>query len=79
MRRHHDCGFSQPDQPLIYANIGFEVMTGYSVQEAVGHNCRFLQDAGTEQSELDKVRTAIKAGEACTWCSRITKSLGKSL
>ena len=55
--------FTQPDQPLIYANIGFEVMTGYSVQEAVGHNCRFLQDAGTEQSELDKVRTAIKAGE----------------
>ena len=69
--------FTQPDQPLIYANIGFEVMTGYSVQEAVGHNCRFLQDAGTEQSELDKVRTAIKAGEACTVVLKNYKKSGE--
>ena len=76
--RHHDCGFfAQPDQPLIYANIGFEVMTGYSVQEAVGHNCRFLQDAGTEQSELDKVRTAIKAGEARTVVLKNYKKSGE--
>ena len=31
-----------PGQPLIYANEGFERVTGYSVAEVVGRNCRFL-------------------------------------
>jgi len=30
----------QPDAPLIYANDGFCRMTGYSLEETVGHNCR---------------------------------------
>jgi PAS domain-containing protein len=29
-----------PDRPLIYANEGFEHMTGYSVAEVLGRNCR---------------------------------------
>jgi PAS domain-containing protein len=41
-----DC--SQPDMPLIYANEAFARITGYSVAESLGKNCRFLQ-----------VRTAI--------------------
>jgi PAS domain S-box-containing protein len=32
-----------PDNPLIYANAGFERLTGYSVAEVLGRNCRFLQ------------------------------------
>ena len=31
------------DQPLIYVNRGFEELTGYSADDAVGRNCRFLQ------------------------------------
>jgi len=69
--------FTQPDQPLIYANIGFELMTGYSVQEALGHNCRFLQDAGTDQNELNKLRTAIEAGEACSVVLKNYKKSGE--
>ncbi len=36
-----DC--SQPDMPLIYANEAFARITGYSVAESLGKNCRFLQ------------------------------------
>ena len=32
-----------PDRPLIYANEGFERVTGYAVAEVLGRNCRFLQ------------------------------------
>ena len=31
-----------PDMPLTYVNPAFEVMTGYSLEEVVGKNCRFL-------------------------------------
>ncbi|ABO97849.1 predicted protein, partial [Ostreococcus lucimarinus CCE9901] len=69
--------FTQPDQPLIYANVGFEVMTGYSVQETVGHNCRFLQGPGTDQNELNKLRNAIKKGEAVTVVLKNYKKSGE--
>jgi len=32
-----------PDTPLIYVNAGFERLTGYSADEVLGRNCRFLQ------------------------------------
>ena len=38
-----DC--SQPGMPLIYANESFARITGYSVAESLGKNCRFLQVA----------------------------------
>ena len=69
--------FTQPDQPLIYANVGFETMTGYSVQETVGNNCRFLQGPGTDQRELNKLRDAIKKGEACTVVLKNYKKSGE--
>lgn len=33
----------QPDQPIIYANLAFEVMTGYSHEQVIGRNCRFCR------------------------------------
>ena len=36
-----DC--SRKDMPLIYANEAFARITGYSVSESLGKNCRFLQ------------------------------------
>ena len=58
--------FSLPDQPLIYANHGFELITGYSIEETVGHNCRFLQGPDTEPEKLAHIRRCINAGERCT-------------
>src|SRR3712207_148156 len=34
---------NQPDDPIVYVNPAFEKTTGYSVEEASGRNCRFLQ------------------------------------
>jgi phosphoserine phosphatase RsbU/P len=49
-----------PDNPLIYANAGFERLTGYSVAEVLGRNCRFLQGAATDSDTVDLLRTAIR-------------------
>lgn len=37
------CDALQPDLPIIYINPTFERMTGYTMDEVVGRNCRFLQ------------------------------------
>src|SRR5664279_5163443 len=48
------------DNPLIYANAGFERLTGYSVADVLGRNCRFLQGAGTDTATVDALRNAIR-------------------
>ncbi len=51
---------TQPDLPLVYVNPAFEVMTGYSLEEVHGRNCRFLQGKETDQPGLTLVREALK-------------------
>jgi len=53
-----------PDEPLIYVNEAFERLTGYSVEEAVGQNCRFLQGDGSDGEAIAKMRAAIENDEA---------------
>jgi PAS domain S-box-containing protein len=50
----------QDDNPIVYANKAFEQITGYSKEETVGRNCRFLQGQEREQEELQQIREAIK-------------------
>jgi PAS domain S-box-containing protein len=57
--------FTQKDNPLIYVNAGFENMTGYSRDEVIGKNCRFLQGDYTDQPQLDIIRHALKSGKDC--------------
>ena len=52
------------DAPIVYANKAFEDMCGYPKEEIVGRNCRFLQGKDRDQPEIDKLRQAIKKGEA---------------
>jgi PAS domain S-box-containing protein len=54
------------DYPIIYANAHFAAMTGYTVEEIVGKNCRFLNQGDRDQPELAKVRTALGEGSACS-------------
>ncbi|WP_353155269.1 EAL domain-containing protein [Herminiimonas fonticola] len=49
-----------PGMPLIYVNGAFETITGYSAEEAIGRNCKFLQGMDTDQPELGKLRAAIR-------------------
>jgi PAS domain S-box-containing protein len=50
---------SLPDNPLIYVNDRFVEMTGYDREEALGHNCRFLQGDGTDEEAVGRIRAAI--------------------
>jgi diguanylate cyclase (GGDEF)-like protein/PAS domain S-box-containing protein len=49
-----------PSQPIIYANPAFEDITGYSVSEVLGRNCRFLQRDDKNQPELAYLSLAQK-------------------
>lgn len=53
----------RPDGPIIYVNRGFEHLTGYTREECIGRNCRFLQGPGTDRSVVARIRKAIQAGE----------------
>lgn len=57
---------SKASQPIIYANAAFQRITGYSLEEVLGSNCRFLQGPHSQQPELDVLRQAISRGESCT-------------
>ena len=48
------------DMPLVYVNKAFETMTGYTKEEVLGKNCRFLQGTDREQKERHKLQEAIK-------------------
>src|SRR4028119_588081 len=54
-----------PDNPLIYVNRSFELMTGYSFEEVLGRNCRFLQSTDGNQPALLEVRAALREGRDC--------------
>ncbi|GJE70791.1 hybrid sensor histidine kinase/response regulator [Methylorubrum podarium] len=50
----------QPDNPIIFANRAFIRMTGYSIDELIGNNCRFLQGPETDRETIAEVRDAIR-------------------
>lgn len=54
----------QKDLPLVYVNRAFQDMTGYSSDEVLGHNCRFLQGPDTDEQELLVMREAIQSRQA---------------
>ncbi|MBT8421649.1 MAG: PAS domain-containing protein [Gammaproteobacteria bacterium] len=48
------------DEPIIWVNTAFEEITGYSAGEAVGRNCRFLNEGVDGTAEVkEELRTAI--------------------
>ena len=53
------------DLPITYVNPAFEVMTGYSLEEVQGKNCRFLQGAERDQPALELVRR--RCGNSVSW------------
>ncbi|WP_374567728.1 PAS domain-containing protein [Nitrosomonas sp.] len=50
----------QEDLPLVYVNKAFEQITGYTLEETVGKNCRFLQGNEHDQAGVQQLRDAIK-------------------
>jgi PAS domain S-box-containing protein len=52
------------DNVLIYVNPAFERMTGYSAEEILYQDCRFLQAGDRTQPGLVELREAIAEGRA---------------
>ena len=52
------------DSPIVYANKAFERLTGYSQEDIIGHNCRFLQGEDRDQPERYQIREAMENHEA---------------
>ena len=57
-----------PDNPIVFATPGFYRLTGYTPEQVLGRNCRFLQGSGTDPKSVDIVRKAIQSGSDCTVC-----------
>ncbi|KPQ29748.1 MULTISPECIES: PAS domain S-box protein [unclassified Halomonas] len=48
---------------LIYVNKGFERLTGYSADEILYRDCRFLQNEDRDQAPLGAIREALGEGK----------------
>jgi PAS domain S-box-containing protein len=53
-------GLADTDWAIIYANDAFLSMTGYSIQELLGHNPRILQNNDRVQPGIFELRTALQ-------------------
>ena len=52
---------SQPDNPMIFVSDEFETQTGYTPDEAMGRNCRFLQGPETSADAVELIRAGLRA------------------
>ncbi len=53
------------DNILIYANQAFERLTGYSVDDILYQDCRFLQGEERDQFGLQAIREAVRSRQPC--------------
>ena len=59
---------SLPDNPIVYASKGFLNLTGYSMHQVIGRNCRFLQGPGTDKKAVDVIRKGVENGIDTSVC-----------
>jgi PAS domain S-box-containing protein len=57
-----------PDNPIVYVSQGFLDLTGYTLDQVLGRNCRFLQGPGTDQSAVEVIRKGITEGVDTSVC-----------
>ena len=67
----------QEDNPLVYANEAFELITGYSREEILGRNCRFLQGDDRDQEGIEQIREAMRDEKPVTVTLRNYRKDGK--
>lgn len=58
--------YREPDCPITYASPAFHELTGYSAEEVLGRNCRFLQGPETSRQKV-----SFHAGYANLVCTML--------
>jgi diguanylate cyclase (GGDEF)-like protein/PAS domain S-box-containing protein len=53
------------DWPVVFVNAAMEQLTGYSADQILGRNLRFLQSDDRDQDGVVKMRNALRDGQAC--------------
>ncbi len=53
-----------PDNPVVFANNAFCRLSGYTREEILGRNCRFLQGPATDPATVAKIRDAVRRVES---------------
>lgn len=64
------------DCPIVYVNKAFENLTGYSQEEIIGRNCRFLQGTDRNQDARQEIKEAMKNRKELTVTLRNYKKEG---
>lgn len=54
---------SLQDNPIVFASDDFLKMTGYSREQVLGRNCRFLQGPDTDKGKVETIRRGLANGE----------------
>ena len=49
-----------PDNPVVFANTAFCRLSGYTREEILGRNCRFLQGPETDPATVAKIRETVR-------------------
>lgn len=60
-----ESGGGEEDRPIIYVNPAFQTLTGYTLDEILGRDCRFLNISNHEQESLNTIRQALRANQSC--------------
>ena len=54
----------RPDNPLVWVNPAFSRVTGYTAEDVVGRNCRFLQGPSTDRAAVAQIADDLAAGRS---------------
>ena len=69
---------SQAEAPLVYVNPAFTEITGWTMEEAIGRNGRFLRHPGNDEAQLQHMRDARAAGRPSSAELLITRRDGST-
>jgi PAS domain S-box-containing protein len=59
---------SIPDNPIIFASRGFLELSGYTLEQVLGRNCRFMQGPGSDAAQVEALRKGIQEGVDTSVC-----------
>ena len=59
---------SLPDNPIVFASPGFLELTGYTMEQVLGKNCRFLQGPRTDPGQIGLIRQGLMEGKDVSVC-----------